>query len=74
MSLIITANRMKTTQAKLMKLARAKRETFLYRHRGTTIPTVTKNTTPKRTAPIDEPHDGMRRTSTLDRVSPTTTL
>uniref|UniRef100_A0A1A9VTB2 Uncharacterized protein n=1 Tax=Glossina austeni TaxID=7395 RepID=A0A1A9VTB2_GLOAU len=68
----MTANNIKTTQAKLMKLARAKRETFL--HSGTTTPTVTKNTTPKRTAPIDVPHEGKKRTNTLDNVSPTTTL
>uniref|UniRef100_A0A1B0BSF8 Uncharacterized protein n=1 Tax=Glossina palpalis gambiensis TaxID=67801 RepID=A0A1B0BSF8_9MUSC len=68
----MTANNIKTTQAKLMKLARAKRETFL--HSGTTTPTVTKNTTPKRTAPIDAPHEGKKRTNTLDNVSPTTTL
>lgn len=71
---MMTANNMKTTQAKLMKLARAKRETFLYKQRGTTTPTVTKKTTPSRTAPIDEPQDGKKRTNTLDRVSPTTTL
>ncbi|KAI9576692.1 hypothetical protein GQX74_010674 [Glossina fuscipes] len=43
-------------------------------HSGTTTPTVTKNTTPKRTAPIDAPHEGKKRTNTLDNVSPTTTL
>lgn len=57
-----------------MKLARANRETFLYKHNGTTTPTVTKNTTPIRTAPIEVPHDGKKRTRTLDKVSPTTTL
>lgn len=71
---MMTANSMKTTQAKLMKLARAKRDTFLYKQRGTTTPTVTKKTTPRRTAPIDDPQEGKKRTKTLERVSPTTTL
>lgn len=74
MSFIITANNMNTTQARLMKLARANRDTFLYKHNGITTQTVTTNTTPKRTAPIDVSHDGTKRISTFDSVSPTTTL
>ena len=74
MSLHTTANRMNTTQARLMKLARANRETFLYKHKGAIIQSVTTKTTPKRTAPIDVSHDGTKRISTLDNVSPTTTL
>lgn len=70
----MTANSIKTTQAKLKKLARAKRETFLYKHNGTTMHSVTTRTTPKRTAPIDVSQDGTNRMSTLDSVSPTTTL
>lgn len=65
---------MNTTQAKLKKLARAKRDTFLYKQSGTTMHNVTTNTTPKRTAPIDVSHDGTKRISTFDNVSPTTTL
>lgn len=57
-----------------MKLARAKRDTFLYKHNGITTQTVTINTTPKRTAVIDVSHDGTKRINTLDIVSPTTTL
>lgn len=57
-----------------MKLARAKRETFLYKHSGMTTHTVTISTTPNRTAPIDVSHDGTKRINTLDIVSPTTTL
>lgn len=68
------ANNINTTHAKLMKLARAKRETFLYKQSGITMQTVTTKTTPKRTAPIDVSHDGTNRINTLDIVSPTTTL
>lgn len=57
-----------------MKLARANRDTFLYKQSGMTIQTVTTNTTPNRTAPIDVSHDGTKRINTLDIVSPTTTL
>lgn len=74
MSFMSTANNMNTTHAKLMKLARAKRDTFLYKHSGMTMHTVTINTTPKRTAPIDVSQDGTNRINTFDIVSPTTTL
>lgn len=57
-----------------MKLARASRETFLYKQSGTIIQSVTAKTTPNRTEPIDVSHDGTNRISTLDSVSPTTTL
>lgn len=70
----MTANSINTTQAKLKKLARAKRDTFLYKHNGTTTHNVTTSTTPKRTAPIDVSQDGTNRISTFDSVSPTTTL
>lgn len=74
MNLITTANNIKTTHAKLMKLARANRDTFLYKHNGITIPMVTTKTIPSRTEPIDVPHVGKIRINTLDIVSPTTTL
>lgn len=74
MSFTTTANNMNTTHARLIKLARAKRDTFLYKHNGITMHMVTTNTTPNRTAPIDVSHDGIKRISTLDIVSPTTTL
>lgn len=70
----MTHNKMKTTQARLTKLAFARRETFLYKQRGTVINSVTINTTPSLTAPIDTPRLGMKRTRTFDNVSPTTTL
>lgn len=70
----ITANRINTTQARLMKLARANRDTFLYRQSGMTIQMVTMNTTPNRTELMDESHVGKKRINTLDNVSPTTTL
>lgn len=70
----ITANRINTTQARLMKLARANRDTFLYRQIGMTIQMVTIKTTPNRTELIDESHDGKKRINTFDSVSPTTTL
>lgn len=57
-----------------MKLARANRDTFLYRHSGITTPIVTTKTIPSRTEPIDVPHIGKKRIKTLDIVSPTTTL
>lgn len=65
---------MNTTQARLMKLARANRDTFLYRHSGMTTQTVTTNTTPNRTSAIDVSHVGTKRINTFDSVSPTTTL
>jgi hypothetical protein len=70
----ITQNSIRTTHAKLKKLALAKRETFLYKHSGVVTNNVTTNTTAKRTAPIDAPHDGTNLTKTFDNVSPTTTL
>lgn len=63
-----------TVQAKLTKLAFARRDTFLYKHKGTVTNNVTMNTTPKRTAPIDTPKLGKNLTNTFDNVSPTTTL
>lgn len=39
-----------------------------------TMHTVTTNTTPNLAIPIDVSNDGMKRISTLDSVSPTTTL
>lgn len=57
-----------------MKLARANRDTFLYRQSGMTIQMVTTNTTPNRTELMDESHVGKKRINTLDNVSPTTTL
>lgn len=74
MNLITTANNIKTTHARLMKLARANRDTFLYKHSGITTPIVTKKTVPSRTEPIDVLHIGKKRIKTLDIVSPTTTL
>lgn len=74
MNFITTANKMNTTQARLMKLARANRDTFLYRHSGMTTQTVTTNTTPNRTSAIDVSHVGTKRINTFDSVSPTTTL
>lgn len=74
MNFTMTANNMNTTQARLMKLARANRDTFLYRHSGMTTQTVTTNTTPNRTSAIDVSHVGTKRINTFDNVSPTTTL
>lgn len=70
----MTANRMNTTQASEIKLALAKRDTFLYRQSGITMKTVTKNTTKKRTVPIERSQAGRKRINTFDNVSPTTTL
>lgn len=70
----MTANKINTTQARLIKLALAKRDTFLYRHSGMTTQIVTTNTTINRTVPIEKSHAGKKRISTLERVSPTTTL
>lgn len=70
----MTAKRMTTTQTRLKKLARARRDTFLYRQSGLMTNTVTSRTTPKRTLLIAAPQDGMKRTNTLLSVSPTTTL
>lgn len=74
MNLIRTANKMNATHARLMKLARANRDTFLYKQSGITTEMVTKNTIPSRTVPIDVPHIGNKRITTFDNVSPTTTL
>lgn len=65
---------MNTTHARLIKLARANRDTFLYKQSGITMHTVTTNTTPNLTEPIDASHVGTKRINTLDSVSPTTTL
>lgn len=65
---------MNTTQARLIKLALANRDTFLYRQSGMTMQTVTTNTTINRTVPIEKSHAGRKRMSTFDNVSPTTTL
>lgn len=65
---------MNTTQARLIKLALANRDTFLYKHSGMTIHMVTTNTTINRTVPIDISHAGRKRINTFDNVSPTTTL
>lgn len=59
---------------KLMKLTRASRDRFLYKHNGMTMETVTNNTTPIRTDGIELSHVGVKRIKTLDKVSPTTTL
>lgn len=72
--MIITANKMNRTQRRLMKLARANRDTFLYRQSGMTTQIVTTNTTINRTVPIEKSHAGRNRISTFDSVSPTTTL
>lgn len=74
MNLTTTAKRMNATQAKLMKLARANRDTFLYKQSGITMQIVTTNTIPTRTVPIEVPHIGKKRIRTFDKVSPTTTL
>lgn len=71
---MITANRMNTTQARLIKLAFAKRDTFLYRHSGMTTQMVTTSTTVNRTVLIEKSHAGRKRINTFDKVSPTTTL
>lgn len=65
---------MNTTQARLMKLAFASLDTFLYRQSGMTTQNVTTNTTINRTDPIEKSHAGKNRIRTFDNVSPTTTL
>lgn len=65
---------MNTTQARLIKLALASRDTFLYRQSGITTQMVTTNTTIKRTVSIEMSHAGRKRINTFDSVSPTTTL
>lgn len=65
---------MKTTQARLIKLARASLDTSLYRQNGIVMQRVTASTTPNLTDRIEVPHEGMKRTSTFESVSPTTTL
>lgn len=65
---------MNTTQARLIKLALANRDTFRYRHSGMTTQMVTTNTTKNLTVPIEKSHAGRKRINTFDKVSPTTTL
>lgn len=65
MSLKITANRMNTTQARLIKLALAKRDTFLYRHNGITTQIVTTSTTVNRTVLIEKSHAGRNLINTF---------